>query len=808
MKSGSDEPQQHVKEAEGIAEGQVQSGFDIRKDGQTLPIIPLKDTVLLPGSISPILLGRKASVVAAEIASEQTNSTVLLMLQKNPELEQVTPADLYTVGVCAKVSSITHLPNGVMKIMMESFGVLDVQEYIPGKTFMQAVTKTRYIEMPGKPFLLQKTLQKSFELFRQYVKESKEVPDEVLDTLQPNEEPILVLLGMLGYVETSAYQKQDVLEAPTLEEMALRVETILNAILDVSKIKRRMQSEVRQRMQKNQKDYMLNEELRLIHEELGQNAGSEDPEIKAIEKRIKEKNMPIVTQEKVLEELSRLPQLPPSSPEYSVVRSYIDWFLALPFAVYTQDHLELRKVKRTLNTHHFGLEKIKERILEHIAVLKLSKTGETPILCLVGPPGVGKTTLARSIAEALGRNYIRISLGGVRDESEIRGHRRTYIGSMPGRIVQALRRAKSMNPLVLLDEIDKMGGDFRGDPASALLEVLDKEQNHEFSDHYLETGIDLSRVLFITTANLEQSIPAPLKDRMEVVRLSGYFTWEKIEIAKDYVLPSLLIKNGLRSDQLVFDDGVIQKLIKEYTKEAGVRELSRLMDRLCRKRATEIVSHKKYDSIISLKSVEKYLGAPPYTRSPLYTGKRPGIVTGLAWTPVGGETLQIECTLLSGRGKISLTGTLGDVMKESAQIAMTLVRERLKQYGIDPTIVRQTDVHVHIPEGAIPKDGPSAGTGLTLALLSAFTKQALSAGIACTGEISLTGQVHAVGGIPEKILAAKEAGVKKIFVPEENRKNILGLPIKARSGIQFVYCSHLDDLTTVLFSKSSTPIKQ
>lgn len=770
------------------------------------PIIPLKGSLILPGTASPILLGRKSSILAAEHAIELNDGLILLLLQKDETIENVISSDLYDIGVLARITNTSSLPNQIIKIMVEATGVLDVKKFSKYKDlFITAQTESRYIEYPSKPHMYQKVLKNCLKLFSEFVYGNPDIPNEVLEILDIEGNPTTFLLTITSYLATSAYQKQDVLESPSLEEMALRVETILVSIRDMSKTKMRLQGDVRQRMQKNQREFMLSEELRLIHEELGQSADNEDPELKVLEKKVLAKNMPKNIEDKALEELSRLPMLPQSSPEYSVVRSYIEWFLSLPFNEYTSDSLDLRKVRFSLNKHHYGLEKVKDRILEHVAVLKLSKEKNTPILCLVGPPGTGKTTLAKSISDSLNRNYIRISLGGVRDESEIRGHRRTYIGSMPGRIVHALRKAKSMNPLILLDEIDKMSGDFRGDPASALLEVLDAEQNFEFSDHYLEVGVDLSRVMFIATANDEGSIPAPLRDRMEVVRLSGYYTWEKLEIAKKHLFPQLCERNGISKKELILDDGGMEKVIRDYTREAGVRELSRSLDSLCRKRAVELVSKKKYEALISANKVKKYLGAAPFSNSTLFENPRCGLVTGLAWTSFGGVILQLECTLLSGKGGLFLTGTLGDVMKESARIALTLTRERLAMFNVDPAIVRKTDIHIHLPEGAIPKDGPSAGVGLTLLLLSAFTRQVVPAEYAFTGEVSLTGQVHAIGGLPEKVIAAKEAGVKKVFIPEQNLGNLDELPAKARKGLSFVKCKHIDDVVKHVFKVPKKP---
>jgi ATP-dependent Lon protease len=494
----------------------------------------------------------------------------------------------------------------------------------------------------------------------------------------------------------------------------------------------------------------------------------------------------------------------PASPEYAVSRNYIDWFLSIPYGVYTDTDLDLKKVKKNLDSKHFGLDKVKERILEYVAVLKQTKAeNKAPIICLVGPPGVGKTTLVRSIAESLGRNFARVTLGGVQDEAEIRGHRRTYIGSMPGRFVQALRHAKCMNPVILLDEIDKMGNDYRGDPASAMLEVLDPELNPEFVDHFMEVGLDFSKVLFIATANSEATIPAPLEDRMEVVRLPGYYPHEKLSIAKDYLVPKALKNCGVENkDSIVFDDESIKTILREYTREAGVRELERMVETIVRKRVKETLMGKSGKLLLTPKLVEKYLGVPRFLSNRLPQPGHFGVITGLAWTSVGGEILLIETKLLSGRGNLLLTGKLGDVMKESAQIALSLVRERLQRFDIDPAIVRKTDIHIHVPEGAVPKDGPSAGIALTLSLLSAFTRTPVSPDIAFTGEVSLSGDLLPIGGLNEKALAAVDAGVKTLYLPKQNEKDIVELPATAKKGLKIHTKEHIDDLIAILFPKA------
>jgi ATP-dependent Lon protease len=765
------------------------------------PVLPLRETIIFPGSVAPILLGRESTLRAVEFA-QRSNGFLFLVLQKSAAKEEITSDDIYQVGVCARIQSMVILPNNLSKILVEAFMVATIKEFVANEHHLMVKLEPKQVDIPSKR-VASHLVETSIRYFRDFVFSAPDVPGDVLETLKNWEHPLSVYFSMLSFLQCEISHKQAILEADKLEQVAGMTETLLLTHKEVGQVQRRIDQEVRQKIQQNQREYLLTEQLKLIQEELGDAPENHNPESKELKEKVIAKKLPEDLTEKLLEEVRRLGMLHQSSPEYSVVRNYIDWFLALPFNVYTKDHLNLLKVKKALNGRHYGLDKIKERILEHVAVLNLDKHNkQTNILCLVGPPGVGKTTLGRSIADALGRNFFRITLGGVRDESEIRGHRRTYIGAMPGRIIQGLKRSKSMNPLILLDEIDKMANDFRGDPAAALLEVLDPEQNHEFSDHYLESGIDLSKVFFVTTANVEEAIPAPLRDRMEVIRISGYHAHEKIRIATEYLFPRICERNGLEANKdLKITQEMIEKIIREYTREAGVRDLERELDKICRKRAMDKVSGRKFEAQINENSLYKYLGVPRFPQSILRDQKRHGVITGLAWTSVGGEILQIECTLLSGRGKMTLTGTLGDVMKESAQIALTLVRERAARFGVDPKLFRQTDIHIHLPEGAIPKDGPSAGIALTLALMSAFTCQKVDRHFAFTGEVSLTGELHAIGGLPEKAIAALDAGVKEIMLPVENDKNVRELPALVKKGLKISQYSHIDEIINKLFKK-------
>lgn len=763
------------------------------------PVIPLRDQILFPGIAMPLLVGRAASMLALEQA-RLSQDMLLVVLQKDSDQDDPGAEHLFSVGICVRVQSVAMLPNGLSKVLVSGLAPVRLEAIQSRKDCLYATARCIAMDLTISEKELQKQMQATRDLFGSFAEIAGDVPAEFLTHLATLQHPLEFYYALAPFLRCSLEQKQEILECSTVDGVADLVNSLLYTFLQTNETKHKVEHTVRHRMQQNQREWLLNEQIRVLQEELGHGGEGSSGDYALLDKRIREKKLPPAVEEKVREELDRLPMLHQSAPEYAVVRNYIDWFLALPFNEYTQDCLQIKRVAAELDKNHYGLEKVKERTLEHVAVLKLSKDKQTPILCLVGPPGVGKTSLASSIAAALNRNYFRITLGGVRDESEIRGHRRTYIGSMPGRFIQALRRAKSMNPLILLDEIDKMSSDFRGDPASALLEVLDPEQNHEFIDHFMEVGVDLSRVLFLATANVESDIPLPLRDRMEVVRLTGYRTEEKLHIAIKHLLPRVCQRNGLElGNQIALDTQVLENIVREHTREAGVRELERCIDRVCRKRAREIVEKKKYQTAIQPTDLGKYLGVPPFTRGLLAEKSRPGLITGLAWTSLGGEILQIECTLLSGKGRMVLTGTLGDVMKESAQIALTLVRERARRFGVDPDIFRRTDIHIHIPEGAIPKDGPSAGIGLTLALLSAFTRQMVAPQVAFTGEVSLTGRLHAIGGLPEKSMAALEAGVSTLYLAEENRKNVAELPLSVRKGLKICHTSHIDEIIGALF---------
>lgn len=771
--------------------------FDFSK---TYPLLPLRDAVVFPCTTRRILVGRDMSLRALEYAEAHDNE-IILVAQRDVSLEefQNPMIDLYSVGVAAHVSNVTPFPNGCVKVVLEGDEVVDLRSIIMQDGFLHVTASPRKLRIPDDAKT--KSFDEVLAKFREYAAK-RNIAEGMVDAFFGMENQLNAFYGMIPFLQVSLAEKQSFLELTTLEEASAKLLALMEVTEDNENVMVRVQQNVRQKMAQQQKEWFISEQIRQLQDELdGAEGSANEPD--QLLKKIKAKNFSPAIVEKLEEEIGRMRLMQPTSPEYAVSRNYVDWFLAMPYGEYTNTVLNMKKVKSELDAKHFGLDKVKERIMEYVAVLKLTGTERrAPILCLVGPPGVGKTTLVESIATAMQRNFVRITLGGVRDEAEIRGHRRTYIGAMPGRFIHALRRAKCMNPVILLDEIDKMASDFRGDPASALLEVLDPEQNHDFTDHFMEVGLDLSRVLFIATANSESEIPDALRDRFEVVRLPGYYPHEKLQIAGKFLMPRICERTGVKlHEQVELTDEKIQKVIREYTREAGVRELERTLESAVRHRAKEIVMGKKVKPDVTDKQLQEYLGAPRYLESQLPEPGRPGIVTGLAWTSVGGEILPIECMLLSGKGQLIMTGKLGDVMKESAQIAVSLVRERLQRFGIDPAIVKKTDIHIHVPEGAVPKDGPSAGIALTLCLLSAFTRTPIPPDIAFTGEVSLTGSCLPIGGLNEKALAALQAGVKTLRLPAQNQKDVDELPAPAKKGLKIYTHKHIDEIIKVLFPK-------
>ena len=775
-----------------------------------LPILPLRDVVVFPYMIFPVLVGRESSLRAANEAIDR-GKNILLVSQKNPAIEDPSSDDIYREGTVAKIIQMLKLPNGLMKILVDGVTQATIQEFFPNPSFLEAEVSINQT-VPEITPEIDALVRHTSGLFTEYVKLSRNLPPEVLVAFEAIREPQRRLFYMASNLIQSVETKQRVLAAQNIREQLYELSRILNAEIDILKIEREIDSKVQDNIQKSQRKYFIQEQIRILQDELGEDEAS--PELAKLKDQIVKAKMPKEVHEKAMEEFTKLKKTPPMSPEFTVTRNYLDWMISTPWHARTKDDLEIEHVKQILDDDHFGLEKPKERILEHIAVLNLVKEMKAQILCFVGPPGVGKTSLGRSIARALGRKFVRISLGGVRDEAEIRGHRRTYIGSMPGKIIQSMKRAGVINPVMLLDEVDKMSMDFRGDPSSALLEVLDPEQNNTFNDHYLDVDYDLSKVLFITTANIRHAIPLPLQDRMEIIELPGYLDHDKREIAKRHIIPKQLGAHGLDAKRVTITDGAISKIIDQYTREAGVRNLEREIASVCRKLAKEIVLaaqnngkrlHKPARVTVTEQKIEEYLGVPRFRRRAAERERTVGSVTGLAWTSAGGDILHVDVTMMQGTEKLTLTGQLGDVMKESAQAALSYIRSNAKPLGVDPAFYKGKEIHIHLPEGAIPKDGPSAGLTMAIAMISAASARPARNDVAMTGEITLRGNVLPIGGLNEKLLAAQRVGIKTVLIPEENMKDLSEIPAKVKEGLKIVPVATIQEALGHIFSQPAQP---
>ena len=757
-----------------------------------LPVLPLKETVVFPYMIYPLLVGRESSTHALQEAL-MSDKLIFLVAQKDVQEESPLARDLYRVGVVARVLQILKLPNGLVKVLVEGIVRARVRRYWKIEDFYRSTIEIVPETLKANT-KIEAGLRHVLTLFKEYILLNRDVPDELILTVGSHENPHRITDFIAAHVTQKMSDKQRLLEVKSLLQELLELSRILESEKEILQIERNIDDQVRDRMQKSQRNYYLQEQLRVIKQELGE----EDEvvgDVQLLMQKIKKAGMPENVKEKAYEEIDKLKFTPTMSPEYTVTRNYLDWLLAMPWKKRTKDNLDLKNVQKALDSDHYGLQKAKERILEHLAVMKLVKRVKGPILCLVGPPGVGKTSLGRSIARAMKRNFIRVSLGGVRDEAEIRGHRKTYIGSMPGRIIQSIKKAGTRNPVFLLDEIDKMSVDFRGDPSAALLEVLDPEQNRNFSDHYLEVEFDLSEVMFITTANVRYNIPLPLIDRMEIIELPGYMEFDKLEIAKKFLLPKQMKETGLTPENIRISDQAIMMIIREYTREAGVRNIERSLSTICRKVARKIVSNpNKMFYSITAKSLEDYLGVPKVPEKTIEEEELIGAAIGLAWTEFGGDILTIEATPMEGKAGLILTGKLGDVMKESGQAALSFVRSNAKRFGIDPKYFQNHEIHIHVPEGAIPKDGPSAGITMALAMVSAIMKKAVYRNIAMTGEITLRGHVLPIGGLNEKLLAARRAGIKTVLIPAKNEKDLTEVPQKIKKGLDIKLINHMDDV--------------
>lgn len=760
------------------------------------PLIPLRDMVIFPYMITPVFVGRDKSVSAVEQA-DKGNGMIFFVLQRDEEENEPQFDDLYTTGVAAKVLQVLKLPDGTVKLLVEGMSrgrLLSVAD--EGDALFANVSELEdgVVDREEEPAIF-KMLAESF---RQYVEVSKKINDNIAATVAEIDEINRLVYSIVSYMPVKNDEQQTVLETDDAQERAERVIELVHTYMELVKMDNKIRQKVKSQMAKAQREYYLGEQVKAINEELGK-----DDDFKAdldeLEEKIKDAECGETIKEKAVKELKKLKLMSPMSAEATVVRNYLDWLTTMPWGKFSTDVLDLKNAEKILNRDHYGLEKPKERILEYLAVKTIAPDIKGPIICFTGPPGVGKTSLARSIAEAMGREFVRMSLGGVRDEAEIRGHRRTYIGSMPGKIIQSVKKAKSMNPVFLLDEIDKLGADFRGDPSSALLEVLDPEQNSTFMDHYLEVEFDLSKVLFITTANSVENIPRALLDRMELIHVSGYTEKEKFGIATEFLIPKQLKEHNLDSDRVKISDSAVYGIIRGYTKEAGVRSLERQIASIIRKAAKKIVENPKLKTVkVTEKNLDKFLGKLIFRSEEIPNAVETGVATGLAWTPYGGDILQIEVAVYKGSGKMQLTGQLGDVMKESAQTAFTVAKSCATKLEIPAKRFSDYDIHVHVPEGAVPKDGPSAGITMAVAMLSALAERQVRCDVAMTGEITLRGRVLAIGGLKEKALAAHRAGVKEIILPKANDKDLTEIPTDVKNMIRFHLVEHISEVLEIV----------
>ncbi len=758
--------------------------------GTVYPVLPLRDIVVFPGMIVPLFVGREKSVKALEEVMKD-DKQILLIAQKNASQDDPGPDDIYTIGTLGTVLQLLKLPDDTVKVLVEGGRRVKIVGYNDRADFFEA----RAVDMEesaGDSAELQAAARTVVSEFENYVKLNKKVPPEVVVSINKIEEPTKLADTISAHLALKVAEKQQLLELDSVSKRLERILGLMEGEIGVLQVEKKIRNRVKRQMEKTQREYYLNEQMKAIQKELGETEDGRD-EVSELEKRIKKTRLSKEAREKANAELKKLRTMSPMSAEATVVRNYLDWLLSIPWRKPTKIIKDLKYAEEILNADHHGLEKVKERILEYLAVQQRVDKMKGPILCLVGPPGVGKTSLGKSIAKATGRNFVRMSLGGVRDEAEIRGHRRTYIGSLPGKVIQSMKKAKSSNPLFLLDEIDKLGADFRGDPSSALLEVLDPEQNTTFNDHYLEIDYDLSNVMFITTAN-SLRMAQPLLDRMEIIRLAGYTEDEKVAITRKHLIPKQIEANGLKESEIEIHDDAVRDLVRYYTREAGVRNLEREIANLARKATKEILMKGTTKVKVGRKNLEKYAGVRRFRFGEAELEDLVGITTGLAWTEVGGELLQIEAVLVPGRGRMTVTGKLGDVMQESVQAANAYVRSRAHVFGIKSNIFEKRDIHIHVPEGATPKDGPSAGVGMVTSIVSALTGIAVRKEVAMTGEISLRGRVMPIGGLKEKLLAALRGGLKTVLIPKENERDLPEIPDNVKKGLEIVPVSTVDEV--------------
>lgn len=790
-----------------------------------MPVVPLRDIVIFPYMMYPILAGRETTISAINSALEK-EKYVMLVTQKDSRIEDPSPENLYEYGTVAKILQVIKLPNNLIKVLVDGITQAKIIDF-KQNAFLEADIEYIFPEIEDSTEL-KALIRQATKLFTDYVTNNRGVAQESLMAYENIKEPDRKLYYIASTILVSIQRKQKLLEYSTLLEQYYEMINLLGSEIEIFKVEKDIETKINQSMQKNQRRFIVQEQIRILQDELN-DEDETDPDFLKLKEAIQKSKMPKDVKDKAIEEFQKLKKIPPMSPEATVSRNFLDWMVSVPWNIFTKDNLDILHAKEILDADHFGLEKPKERILEHIAILnniesknkgkkgKEDLRARAQILCLVGPPGVGKTSLGKSIARALNRKFVRISLGGVRDEAEIRGHRRTYIGSMPGKIIQSMKKAGSSNPVILMDEIDKMGMDFRGDPASALLEALDPEQNNTFNDHYLDVDYDLSKVLFITTANVQYQIPLPLQDRMEIIQMPGYLEHEKTEIAARHIIPKLLREHGLTIDEVGIPETALKKMINEYTREAGVRNLEREIASLMRKITKELVLSKIKSSAdpktngakqkkievmkITPALIEKYLGVPKFKEKRADKEDKIGSAVGLAWTSMGGDILDIEVSVMPGKEKLTLTGQLGDVMKESALAGFSFIRSNAKKFGLANNFFNNKEIHIHIPEGGIPKDGPSAGITMAIAMISALSGNPTRSDVAMTGEITLRGEVLPIGGLNEKLLAAQRSGIKKVLIPKENEKDLKEIPERIKKGLELVTVEKLDDAVKHIFKK-------
>ena len=771
---------------------------------ETYPVLPLRDIVVYPKMVVPLFVGREKSIRALQSAVDN-DKNVILLTQKDPGIEEPTDDDVYQVGTVGTVLQLLRLPDGTVKVLIEGLERVKINKFLNNEEFLEAEATLLPEVNNAADVELEALVRAVLSQFEEYVKLSKKIPPEVLVAVNQIEDYSKLADTIASHLTLKIADKQELLEGKTLKDRFEKILGFMDAEVTLLEVENKIKSRVKKQMEKSQKEYYLNEQMKAIQKELGD--GDEENEISEYTKKIERTKLSKEAREKALSEVKKLKTMSAMSSEATVVRNYLDWLLGIPWKKRSKVNKDLAKAQAILEKDHYGLEKVKERIIEYLAVQSRADKVKGPILCLVGPPGVGKTSLGKSIARATGRSFVRASLGGMRDEAEIRGHRRTYIGSMPGKIIKGMKKAATSNPLFLLDEIDKLGNDWRGDPSSALLEVLDPEQNSAFNDHYLEVDYDLSDVMFVTTAN-SLDMPRPLLDRMEIIRLSGYTEDEKIEIAKRHLIPKIFEENAVKPKELVISDDAIQSIIRYYTREAGVRNLEREIATIARKAVKEILLNKEKKVKVTAKNIDKYLGVIKYRYGEAESEDHIGVTTGLAWTEVGGDILFIEAVDMPGKGKITQTGKLGDVMKESIETAYSVVRSHSEQLGIDPDIFDKTDIHVHVPEGATPKDGPSAGIAMYTTIVSVLTKIPVRKDVAMTGEITLQGRVLPIGGLKEKLLSALRGGIKTVIIPKDNEKDLEEIPDNVKTGMKIIPVSEVREVIDIALKEKVKPLEK